>query len=110
MNDMQQLPTRQEIACQQVMVEDGSVFSVQWTVLPVASAAGLSPQKLLERYLVYIRKCTFSIIRPLVLHTGLEFRLLNTGWSLISFLPPQVGIDSATLQHMRRIAGAGQSV
>lgn len=98
MDDMQQLPTGQEIACQQVLIEDGSVFSAQWTVLPVAIAAGLSPQNLLERYLAYIRKCTFSIIRPLVVQTGLEFRLLNTRWSLISFLPPQAGTDSATLR------------
>ncbi|MBI5483244.1 MAG: hypothetical protein HY888_02145, partial [Deltaproteobacteria bacterium] len=86
------------IACQQVLVEDGSVFSVQWSVMPVAIAAGLSPLNLLERYLAYIKKCTFSIIRPLVLNTGLEFRLLNTGWSLISFLPPQAGAGFATLR------------
>ena len=77
----------QEIACQQVLVEDSSVFSIQWSVFPLSLATELSSQILLSRYLAYIRSCTFSIIRPCVLPTGVEFRLLGTGKSLISFLP-----------------------
>jgi hypothetical protein len=34
----------QEIACQQVMAEDASVFSVQWTELPISIAGTLDPQ------------------------------------------------------------------
>jgi hypothetical protein len=98
MEHMKTVPAHHEIASQQVLVEDASVFSHQWTVFPTAAADGLSPEKLLERYLAYIRDCTLSIIRPLVLKTGIEFRLLATNWSLISFLPPHSDAGSATLR------------
>ena len=42
----------QEIACQQVLVEDSSVFSIQWSVFPACLATELSPETLLSRYLV----------------------------------------------------------
>ena len=88
---------QQEIACQQVLVDDSSVFSIQWSVFPAAITGGFSPQNLLERYLEYVRECTLSVIRPLVFNTGIEFRLAGTNWSLISFLPPQAAPDSLTL-------------
>jgi hypothetical protein len=84
----------QEIACQQVLVEDSSVFSIQWSVFPHAIAAGLTPEILLTRYLDYIRSCTVSIIRPVVTAEGIEFRLFSGRVSLISFLPPVVDADS----------------
>lgn len=77
-----------EIACQQVLTEDASVFSVQWADLPAALAGALSPQDLLARYLHYISRCTLTVIRPALLERGVEFRLLGTNRSLISFLPP----------------------
>jgi hypothetical protein len=85
---MPQNPTHQEIAFQQVMVEDSSVFSIQWSIFPGVPAAALSPEKLLNRYLEYVRVFTGSIIRPQKINGGIEFRLLGTVWSLISFLPP----------------------
>lgn len=88
----------QEIACQQVMVEDASVFSVQWTDLPVTMAGALSAEKLLCRYLGYIKKCTLTLIRPVTLATGVEFRLIGTRLSLISFLPPVYADGFATLR------------
>ena len=87
-----------EIACQQVMVEDASVFSVQWTDLPAAMAGALSAGDLLHRYLDYIRTCTMTLIRPVSLGSGIEFRLLGTGLSLISFLPPEFDDRFATLR------------
>jgi len=84
---MPDMAHKQEIACQQVLVEDSSVFSIQWSVFPVCLAAELSPESLLSRYLSYIRSCTVSIIRPCLMPTGVEFRLLGTEASLISFLP-----------------------
>lgn len=88
----------QEIACQQVLVEDSSVFSIQWSTFPTHIAVGLSPQQLLERYLTYIRRATCSIIHPSESATGVEFRLLASSISLISFLPPQVEEESLTLR------------
>jgi hypothetical protein len=88
----------QEIACQQVLVEDSSVFSVQWSTFPVQIAAGLTPRHLLDRYLAYLRRSTFSIIRPSESATGFELRLLGSRLSLISFLPPEEGGQSLTLR------------
>ena len=91
MGDMQPysiLPHRQEIACQQVLVEDSSVFSIQWSVFPAALAAQLTPEMLLNRYLAYIRRCTATIIRPHCSTSGIRFSLLGSRLSLISFRPP----------------------
>jgi len=78
MDQVESTPTHQEIACQQVLVDDASVFSVQWTVFPAMIMEGFSPENLLERYLAFIRDGTITIIRPLVLKTGVEFRLFGT--------------------------------
>lgn len=77
-----------EIACQQVLLEDSSVFSVQWMTLPRDVAAGVTPERLFRRYLVYIRRFTLTLIRPLVTAEGVEFRLAGTRTSLISFTAP----------------------
>jgi hypothetical protein len=97
MKHMEKTSTHQEIAWQQVLLGDASVFSHQWTVLPAAIGGGISPKKLLDRYLAYIRGCTLSIIRPLLLKNGLEFRFFGTNWSLLSFSPPKIEADSLTL-------------
>lgn len=88
----------QEIACQQVLVDDSSVFSVQWSLFPAQIAAGLTPHHLLSRYLAYIRRTTLSAIRPSESAAGIEFRLLGSRLSLISFLPPEEGEVTTTLR------------
>src|SRR5512133_673676 len=88
----------QEIACQQVLVEDASVFSVQWSLFPAHMAAGLTPLLLLTRYLAYIRRATLSVIRPFESATGIEFRLLGSRLSLISLLPTEERDGYATLR------------
>lgn len=91
----------QEIACQQVLMEDASVFSVQWTTVPRRFAAGLTPELLLERYLAYIRRFTFTMIRPRLTAEGVEFRLAGTRASLIRLTTPararEKGEESLTL-------------
>lgn len=89
---------RLEIACQQVMVDDASVFSVQSADLPKIIAAELSAAELLLRYLGYIKKFTLTLIRPVALQSGIEFRLIGTRRSLMSFLPPEYADDFATLR------------
>ncbi len=76
----------QQIACQQVLQQDNSVFSMQWTDLP----AGLPPfsaHDLLQRYLRDIRQLTIGLIRPVISAQGISF-LLCGRWPLLSFLPP----------------------
>jgi len=79
-------------------VEDDSVFSVQWADLPLSMAGSLSAEELLYRYLGYIRKFTLTLIRPKIVENGIEFRLITTGLSLISFLPPEYSGEFATLR------------
>jgi hypothetical protein len=88
----------QEIACQQVLVEDSSVFSVQWSIFPTRIAGDLTARSLLGRYLTYLRRATLSAIRPVESATGVEFRLPGSRLSLISFLPPETGDGSVTLR------------
>ena len=83
-------PYYQEIAHQQVLVEDFSVFSIQWSTFPTALAAGLTPQQLLDRYLAFVRSSTFSIIRPCRTAVGVDFRLLDSSTSLISLTTPVI--------------------
>jgi len=88
----------QEIACQQVLLDDASVFSVQWSVFPEALAPSLTAERLLERYLAYIRGCTAGCIRPHVTPDGIEFRLLSSRLSLITFLPPAMEPEATVLR------------
>jgi len=98
MLDMSSKSSHQEISCQQVLVDDASVFSVQWSIFPVGICDSLAPENLLSRYLNYIRSCTFSIIRPLRTEIGIEFRLLGSRLSLISFLPACIEGEEAVLR------------
>src|SRR6266508_1160197 len=83
-----------EIACQQVVAEDFSVSSVQWMIVPARYAAALlTPQLLLERYLGYIRRVTFSLVRPTTTAEGVEFRILATSASILTFTRPVVTVD-----------------
>lgn len=81
-------PAEQEIACQQVLLEDSSVFSIQWMTVSERLAGGITPDLLLDRYLAYIRRFTLSLIRPQAMADGVEFRLLGLPLSLISFTTP----------------------
>jgi hypothetical protein len=98
MFNMASLAPIREIACQQVMLDDASVFSVQWIDLPIETTTTFSAHDLLCCYLRYIRKCTLTSIRPVMLENGIEFRLIGSGLSLISFLPPVYEEPFATLR------------
>lgn len=87
-----------EVVCQQVMTEDASIFSVQWTDIPAVLTTQLSADDLLCRYLGYVRKFTFGLIRPLTLESGIEFRLFGTQLSLIKFLPAEHSDTFVTLR------------
>ncbi|MCE1226556.1 MAG: hypothetical protein LWW87_08745 [Geobacteraceae bacterium] len=82
------METELQIACQQVLVEDNSVFSIQWTDLPPELATGMTPQRLLETYLEAIRRMTWGLIQPRVTAEGIAFRLLGRV-PLLCFLSPE---------------------
>ncbi len=78
----------QQIACQQVLQEDNSVFSIQWTDLPIELCAGITSRRLLDMYMAAIKKMTLGIIQPEEKATGVEFLLFGK-FPLLSFLPPE---------------------
>ncbi len=82
-----QSDTTLRIACQQVLVEDNTVFSIQWTDLPPGLSGGLTPALLLDWYLEEMQRMTGQIIRPLSGRNGVSFRLFGV-LPLLSFLPP----------------------
>ena len=88
---MARKPLRRQktIGFQQVLLQDSSVNSTQWMTLPSTYCETLDPSQLLERYLRHIRLFTLTLIRPSYVSAHeLEFRLLNTRYSLISFTGP----------------------
>lgn len=87
-----------EVACQQVLTAEGTVFSIQWTIFPPEVAPGLTATALLERYLTHIRRFTLSIVRPHVAPEGVFFQLAGTKWSLLTFLPVEAEGDRVRLR------------
>lgn len=100
---MKAIGTKKEIFCQQVLTEDGSVFSIQWTVMPERHAAMLTPRFLLERYQAWLRRVTFSLVRPLRTGDGLAFRLLSSKVALLTFAAPTFSSERGIHAVMLRI-------
>jgi hypothetical protein len=94
-----------EIACQQVLLKDASVFSIQWMVLPRRYESRLTPTFLAERYLAHIRRFTCSLVRPVKVEKGVEFRLLGSQISLISFYGPVLSSESKSQSATLNICG-----
>ena len=91
------METELQIACQQVLVEDNSVFSIQWTNLPRELARGMTPERLLETYLAAIRRMTCGLIQPKVTADGISFQLLGR-LPLLCFLNPESEGDGLALR------------
>ncbi len=94
-----------EIACQQILREDASVYSVQWMTLPGGHSATLVPSFLLERYLVHVRRFTLSVIRPERIEGSIDFRFLGFRTPLISFAPPEYADTGDIRSVALRISG-----
>jgi len=91
------------IACQQVLEDDHSVFSIQWVVIPREFHYSLSSAELLEWYLRYIQKYTLNVIRSVQTADGIEFRLMRSSRALMRFCQPQhiqVGDGEITVLHI----------
>jgi len=95
-----------EIACQQNLTQDGSVYSVQWMVVPACFARPVTAELLLVRYLKLVRNCTLSLVRPVVNADGIEFRLLTSSLAFLRFAAPEYlcGEESETVQ-LRTVGG-----
>lgn len=82
-----------QIACQQILLPDASVYSVQWIDLPAAVAPRVTASLLLEQYYRVIWKCTLGLVRPTVTAEGVQFRLAGTGLALLAFEPARLEAD-----------------
>ena len=78
-----------EIACQQVLQQDGSVYSVQWLVVPENCADPVTGRFLLARYLELVRTGTLNLVRPVSNADGIQFRLLGSSLALLRFAPAE---------------------
>jgi hypothetical protein len=85
---MKAAETKIEIFCQQVLAQDSSVFSIQWTVFPAQHSKTLSPDFIMGKYLSFVRRFTLSMARPVLTANGPEFRLFSTKIHLLAFAPP----------------------
>jgi len=95
----------EEIACQQILREDATVYSSQWLTVPHRHAGVVTPESLLDRYLVHIRCCTLSLVSPFRSAAGIDFRILATGINLISFAPPAFAENGSARSVTLRISG-----
>ncbi len=86
-----------EIACAQVLQKVSSVRSVQSTVVPAELADGITPQALLARYLVHIKRFTLGVVVPVETEEGIDFRLLRIGPHLLRFEKIARASDHITL-------------
>ena len=85
-------PARQTvkgIACQQILQQDASVYSVQWMDFSKGHAQSIGAPQLLERYLKLARAFTFSVVRPVAGPEGVQFRLFDSSFALLKFAPPK---------------------
>lgn len=86
---MKESPLPQKISCQQVLIDETSVYSSQWMHISDRYRSLVTPRFLFDRYLAYLRKVTLSLVRPVATGTAIEFRLAGTRWSLLSFSLPK---------------------
>ncbi|WP_026843282.1 hypothetical protein [Citrifermentans bremense] len=82
-----------QIACQQILLPDASVFSVQWVDLPLWAGSRVCAKLLLEQYFKSIRRCTLGLVRPAVNIDGVHFRVMSTRFALLSFEPARYEAD-----------------
>jgi hypothetical protein len=93
----------ERIACQQILAEDHSVYSVQRLVLPGDVGSSLTSADLLRLYFEYVERFTLGLTRVQISLSGVELRLAGLG--LILFSPPGQESDAGTEKTVLRIAG-----
>lgn len=94
-----------EIRYQQVLQPDGSVFSAQSLDLPASCRDAVSTERMLESYLLHVRRTTHSLVRPVADGDGIRFTLLGLPVALLRFAPPQRLADAGREELRLRITG-----
>lgn len=100
----EKITPKKRIASKDIILGDSSVVSRQWVQLP-AGVALPTPEQMLERYLVFLRRCTLSLVRPVTAAGGIAFRLAGLYRPLLLFAPPESSRDGASRSVALRIQG-----
>ncbi len=93
------------IACQQILAEDHSIFSVQRLLLSAEVSGSITSAELLNLYLDFVERCTLGIIRVARSADSVEFRLAGRGAALLSFAAPLHEKGADTEKTALRISG-----
>lgn len=93
-----------QIASEDLILGDSSVVSRQWVHLHAGGALP-TPEEMLERYLVFLRRCTLSLVRPVADAGGIAFRLAGLRRPLLLFDPPESSRVGASSSVALRIQG-----
>jgi hypothetical protein len=93
------------VACQQILEENQSIFSIQWIILPPGSDHGLTSGRLLQLYLDYIKRFTLGVIRSVENDSGIEFRLAGSSVTIIRFSTPLLESTTDGEKTTLRISG-----
>jgi hypothetical protein len=94
-----------KIACREIILDDDSVFSRQSIVIPHCNGALLTPAYLVERYLAFLRKCTFSIVQPVQAGGKTAFALFGSLFPMLIFSGPEFSGNGRTHSATLRIEG-----
>jgi hypothetical protein len=94
-----------KIACQQILLSDAAVFSVQWFEIPARYASEVSAAWLLARYFSVVKKCTCQLVQPIQSSAGVQFRVRGTSLVLLSFHSPQYRAQAGFDEVQLRICG-----
>lgn len=104
-NDTYPEADSERLACQQILAEDHSVFSLQRLLIPRDVCCAVSSGELLRFYLEYVKRFTLGIIRVETGRDTLDFRLTGVGLVLIRFSVPLTEQDGTVDKTTLRICG-----
>jgi len=93
------------IACKEVILEDHSVFSRQWIIIPHIDKALLTPEFLVESFMAFIRTSTLSIVQPVQSGGKTAFALFGSSFPLLIFSGPEFSGNDRSQTAELRIEG-----
>lgn len=97
--------TGKEIAYEDVILDDASILSRQWVMLPRDYADVLTAEFLVESYLAFIKHCTLSIVHPVTIGATVSFNLLGSSVPLLTFRGPEYSGECQLRSASLRIEG-----
>jgi hypothetical protein len=95
----------QHIVCNEIIIEDHSVFSRQWIRITHFDQNLLTPAFLVKKYMAFIRRFTLSIIRPVQSDRKTTFTLFGSSFPLLIFSGPEFSEDDLSQTAALRIEG-----